>query len=84
MRRVSDNYFNVTQILKLAEYPKTKRSAIVANEVSNWVHEKVQGGYGKYQGCWISMDLARVLAQRHGVETLLEPMLLFDPSSNFT
>jgi regulatory protein SWI6 len=37
MRRRADSYMNATQILK---------------EVLIGEHEKVQGGYGKYQGTW--------------------------------
>ena len=50
MRRRHDNWVNATQILKVAEYDKPSRTRILEKEVQKDVHEKVQGGYGKYQG----------------------------------
>jgi len=41
---------NATQILKVAEFDKPQRTRILEREVQKGVHEKVQGGYGKYQG----------------------------------
>jgi hypothetical protein len=52
MRRVDDSYMNATQILKVAGVPKPKRTKILEREVSLGDCEKVQGGYGKYQGTW--------------------------------
>lgn len=50
MRRRVDNYINATHILKVADYDKPARTRILEREVQKGVHEKVQGGYGKYQG----------------------------------
>ena len=50
MRRRSDSYLNATQILKVAEFDKPQRTRILEREVQTGQHEKVQGGYGKYQG----------------------------------
>jgi hypothetical protein len=50
MRRRSDSYMNATQILKVAEFDKPQRTRILEREVQKGEHEKVQGGYGKYQG----------------------------------
>jgi transcription factor MBP1 len=50
MRRRSDNWINATHILKLAGFDKPARTRILEREVQKGVHEKVQGGYGKYQG----------------------------------
>lgn len=50
MRRQSDSYLNATQILKVAEFDKPQRTRILEREVQIGQHEKVQGGYGKYQG----------------------------------
>ena len=50
MRRRSDDWINATHILKVAEYDKPARTRILEREVQKGVHEKVQGGYGKYQG----------------------------------
>jgi hypothetical protein len=52
MRRKADSYLNATQILKLANVDKGKRTKILEKEILNGVFEKVQGGYGKYQGTW--------------------------------
>ena len=50
MRRRHDNWINATHILKVADYDKPQRTRILEREVQKGVHEKVQGGYGKYQG----------------------------------
>jgi transcription factor MBP1 len=41
---------NATQILKVADFDKPQRTRILEREVQKGTHEKVQGGYGKYQG----------------------------------
>lgn len=53
MRRRADSYLNATHILKLAGMDKGKRTKILEREVVIGEHEKVQGGYGKYQGTWL-------------------------------
>ena len=50
MRRRSDSWLNATQILKVAGFDKPQRTRIQEREVQKGEHEKVQGGYGKYQG----------------------------------
>lgn len=50
MRRRSDDWINATHILKVADYDKPTRTRILEREVQKGTHEKVQGGYGKYQG----------------------------------
>lgn len=50
MRRRVDDYINATHILKVADYDKPARTRILEREVQKGVHQKVQGGYGKYQG----------------------------------
>lgn len=50
MRRRDDGYVNATQILKVAEFAKAQRTRILEREVQTGIHEKIQGGYGKYQG----------------------------------
>lgn len=52
MRRRIDGYLNATQILKVAGIEKAKRTKILEKEILTGEHEKVQGGYGKYQGTW--------------------------------
>lgn len=52
MRRRLDGYLNATQILKVAGVEKARRTKILEKEILTGEHEKVQGGYGKYQGTW--------------------------------
>ena len=52
MRREKDSFLNATQVLKVANIDKGKRTKILEREIQNKEHEKVQGGYGKYQGTW--------------------------------
>jgi hypothetical protein len=47
---LADDWINATHILKAAAYDKPARTRILEREVQKGVHEKVQGGYGKYQG----------------------------------
>ncbi|RCH92302.1 Cell division cycle- protein res2/pct1, partial [Rhizopus stolonifer] len=49
MVRGSDSYLNATQILKVAGFEKTQRTKILDQEDLK-DYDKVQGGYGKYQG----------------------------------
>lgn len=39
-----------SQILKVAGFDKPQRTRVLEREVQKGTHEKVQGGYGKYQG----------------------------------
>lgn len=55
MKRVSDNCLNATQILKVAGIDKGRRTKILEKEIITGPHEKVQGGYGKYQGTWYAL-----------------------------
>ena len=75
MRRRADSWLNATQILKVAGVDKTMRTKILENEVHTGEHEKVQGGYGKYQGTWINRQRGREFCRRYGVERLLLPLL---------
>lgn len=52
MKRQEDHYLNATQILKIAGVEKGRRTKILEKEILSGLHEKVQGGYGKYQGTW--------------------------------
>jgi regulatory protein SWI6 len=52
MKRQSDSCLNATQILKIAGIDKGRRTKILEKEIITGPHEKVQGGYGKYQGTW--------------------------------
>lgn len=50
MRRQSDDWVNATHILKAAGFDKPARTRILERDVQKGKHEKVQGGYGKFQG----------------------------------
>jgi hypothetical protein len=57
MRRRHDDWINATHILKAAGFDKPARTRILEREVQKDVHEKIQGGYGKYQGIFTGMFL---------------------------
>ncbi|KAG0281455.1 hypothetical protein BGZ95_003490 [Linnemannia exigua] len=75
MRRRSDSYLNATQILKVAEFDKPQRTRILEREVQKGEHEKVQGGYGKYQGTWVPYERGVQLCQEYNVMDILQPLL---------
>ena len=79
MRRRADDWINATHILKVADYDKPARTRILEREVQKGVHEKVQGGYGKYQGTWIPLPDGRMLAERNGVLEKMRPIFDFVP-----
>ena len=78
MRRRSDDYINATHILKVCDYDKPTRTRILERDVQKGVHEKVQGGYGKYQGTWIPLHDGASLAQRNNVYSILAPIFEFE------
>ncbi|TXT14339.1 uncharacterized protein COLE_00532 [Cutaneotrichosporon oleaginosum] len=79
MRRRSDAYLNATQILKVAGFDKPQRTRVLEREVQKGEHEKVQGGYGKYQGTWVPIERGLALAKQYNVEDLLRPIIDFVP-----
>ncbi|EAT81786.2 hypothetical protein SNOG_10392 [Parastagonospora nodorum SN15] len=79
MRRRADDWINATHILKVADYDKPARTRILEREVQKGVHEKVQGGYGKYQGTWIPLEEGRHLAERNGVLHKMRPIFDYVP-----
>lgn len=50
MRRRADGWINATHILKVVGLDKPQRTRVLERDVQKGEHEKVQGGYGKYQG----------------------------------
>lgn len=78
MRRRSDSWLNATQILKVAGVEKGKRTKVLEKEILNGEHEKVQGGYGKYQGTWINYRRGVEFCRQYGVEEILRPLLEYD------
>ncbi|PSN70853.1 apses transcription factor-like protein [Corynespora cassiicola Philippines] len=82
MRRRSDGWLNATQILKVAGVDKGKRTKVLEKEILTGEHEKVQGGYGKYQGTWINYRRGREFCRQYGVEDILRPLLEYDISAD--
>lgn len=81
MRRRSDSWLNATQILKVVGLDKPQRTRVLEREIQKGIHEKVQGGYGKYQGTWIPLDIAIELAERYNIKNLLQPITSYVPSA---
>jgi transcription factor MBP1 len=93
MRRRADGYLNATQILKVAGFDKPQRTRVLEREVQKGEHEKVQGGYGKYQGMstykgmvlitgtWIPIERGLALAKQYGVEDLLRPIIDYEATA---
>jgi len=78
MRRRHDSWLNATQILKVAQIDKGRRTKILEKEIQTGEHEKIQGGYGKYQGTWIRFERAVEVCKQYGVEDILRPLLTYD------
>lgn len=78
MRRRADGWLNATQILKVAGVDKGKRTKVLEKEIHIGEHEKRQGGYGRYQGTWISYDRGVQFCRQYGVEDLMRPLLEYD------
>ncbi|KAI1612819.1 regulatory protein SWI6 [Exophiala viscosa] len=81
MRRRADSWLNATQILKVAGVDKGKRTKVLEKEITG-EHEKVQGGYGKYQGTWVNYQRGREFARQYGVEQHLLPLFEYDITSD--
>lgn len=60
MRRRGDDWINATHILKAAGFDKPTRTRILEREVQKEKHEKIQGGYGKYQGA-LEWSISRLI-----------------------
>lgn len=78
MKRRSDSWLNATQILKVAGVVKARRTKTLEKEIAAGEHEKVQGGYGKYQGTWVNYQRGVDLCREYHVEDLLRPLLEYD------
>ncbi|KAK3936455.1 putative transcription factor mbp1 protein [Diplogelasinospora grovesii] len=81
MRRRHDDWINATHILKAAGFDKPARTRILEREVQKDVHEKIQGGYGKYQGTWIPLEQGENLARRNNVYDRIQPIFEFRPGN---
>ncbi|KKY31621.1 putative ank-repeat protein mbp1 [Diaporthe ampelina] len=81
MRRQSDNWVNATHILKAAGFDKPARTRILERDVQKGNHEKVQGGYGKFQGTYLPLADAKELARQHNVLDRIGPIFDFVPGA---
>ncbi|KAJ2615519.1 transcriptional regulator swi6 [Coemansia sp. RSA 1365] len=84
MRRRSDSWLNATQLLKVAGVEKGRRTKILEREVLTGVHEKIQGGYGKYQGTWVPFERGVQLCHQYAVFDYVRPILEHDPTESGT
>ena len=84
MRRRSDSWINATQLLKVAGISKSQRTKILDKDIaapdSGIQFEKVQGGYGRYQGTWIPFHEAETMAEQYGILDLIRPLLEYQPA----
>src|SRR5947209_8661511 len=71
MRRRHDDWINATHILKAAGFDKPARTRILEREVQKDVHEKIQGGYGKYQGTHLRRVLLDISSYMQVLGSLL-------------
>lgn len=80
MRR-NDGSMNASQLLKAAGLPKFRRTRVIETEIigKGIPFERVQGGYGKYQGTWVGLEDARKLCRMLGIEKGLDHMLNLEP-----
>ena len=67
MRRQKDDWINATHVLKVADLDKPARTRVLEKEIQTGTHEKIQGGYGRFQGmlprnrCYREMSTNSVL-----------------------
>ncbi|CEP60245.1 SBF complex DNA-binding subunit SWI4 LALA0_S01e06304g [Lachancea lanzarotensis] len=83
MRRCLDNWVNITQVFKIASFSKTQRTKILEKESNMVKHEKIQGGYGRFQGTWIPLESAIYLVEKYNVNDVVVSTILhfqLDPS----
>ncbi|SCU97921.1 LADA_0H09318g1_1 [Lachancea dasiensis] len=84
MRRCLDNWINITQVFKIASFSKTQRTKILEKESNMVKHEKIQGGYGRFQGTWIPLENAHYLIEKYNVQDLVVSTILnfqLDPAN---
>lgn len=67
MRRTLDDWVNITQVFKIAQFSKTQRTKVLEKESNDMRHEKVQGGYGRFQGTWIPLDNAKYMVSKYNI-----------------
>lgn len=84
MRRTHDDWVNITQVFKIAQFSKTQRTKVLEKESNDMRHEKVQGGYGRFQGTWIPLENAKYMVKKYNIKDPVVTTILgyeFDPSN---
>ena len=84
MRRMRDDWVNITQIFKVAKFSKAQRTKVLEKESMTMPHEKIQGGYGRFQGTWAPLPSAIILAAKYNITDPVVTQLLqfqFDPNN---
>ncbi|KAJ1676415.1 transcriptional regulator swi6, partial [Spiromyces aspiralis] len=84
MRRHKDSWLNATQILKVAGVDKGRRTKIIEREVMVGKYEKIQGGYGKYQGTWVPFERGVQLCEQYGVTNYMRAILEYNANNSET
>lgn len=83
MRRTRDDWINITQVFKIAEFTKTRRTKVLEKESPGMQHEKVQGGYGRFQGTWIPLDAAKYITNKYNIsDPVVSTILFFELNPN--
>lgn len=67
MRRCNDNWLNITQVFKAGSFTKAQRTKILEKEANEIKHEKIQGGYGRFQGTWIPWESTKYLVEKYNI-----------------
>lgn len=71
MRRIQDDWINITQVFKVASFSKTQRTKILEKESTDINHQKIQGGYGRFQGTWIPLEDAVGLVAKYKITEIV-------------
>ena len=80
MRRVRDDWVNITQIFKVAKFSKAQRTKVLEKESLQMQHEKIQGGYGRFQGTWAPLYAAQVIVNKYKIsDSVISTLLEFTP-----
>lgn len=83
MRKVRDDWVNLTQMFKIGNFSKNQRTKILEKESSQIQHEKIQGGYGRFQGTWVPLDKAKIIAAKYNIiDPVVTTIINFIPDPN--
>lgn len=84
MRKIKDDWINITQVFKIARFSKNQRTKILEKESNDIEHEKVQGGYGRFQGTWIPLQNAKELVDKYQINDIVVQTIInfkLDPNN---